>query len=205
MKNSLPEGTEYIMVDALKKVRQPAFDHVLLALAMGKASGATMDPLKLSLSSLSFDDRGSLAGFSSMGKKYSYNSKKNSCKEEGRSPAQSRGAATSPDGNWKAFIKDYNLWVENLNSGEEKQLTTDGEEDFGYATNNAGWTRSKRPVLLWSPDSKKIATFQHDGRGTGEMYLATTNVGHPKLQAWKYPLPGDSVIFRIERVVMVRG
>lgn len=201
-KNSLPEGTEYIMVDALKKVRQPAFDHELLAKALGKARGTTMDPLKLRLSSLSFDDMGSLAGFSSMGKKFSYNSKKNSCTEEGSSPAQSRGAATSPDGNWKAFIKDYNLWVENLNSGEEKQLTTDGEEDFGYATNNAGWTRSKGPVLLWSPDSKKIATFQHDGRGTGEMYLATTNVGHPKLQAWKYPLPGDSVIFRIERVVI---
>ena len=33
-KNSLPEGTEYIMVDALKKVRQPAFDHEKLANAL---------------------------------------------------------------------------------------------------------------------------------------------------------------------------
>ncbi len=201
-KNSLPEGTEYIMVDAVEKVRLPAFDHEKLAKALGKSNGTAMDPLKLRLTSLSFDDKGGLAGFSFMGKKFSYNPKKNSCKEEGRSLAQSRGAATSPDGNWKAFIKDYNLWIENLNTGEEKQLTTDGEEDFGYATNNAGWTRSKEPVLLWSPDSKKIATFQHDGRGVGEMYLATTNVGHPKLQAWKYPLPGDSVIFRIQRVVI---
>ena len=50
--------------------------------------------------------------------------------------------------------------------------------------------RSDRPVLLWSPDSRKIATFQHDARGVGEMYLVTTNVGHPELDAWKYPLPG---------------
>jgi dipeptidyl aminopeptidase/acylaminoacyl peptidase len=56
--------------------------------------------------------------------------------------------------------------------------------------------------VLWSPDSKKVTTFQHDERGTGEMYLVSTNVGHPTLEAWRYPLPGDSVIFRISRVVI---
>ena len=81
-------------------------------------------------------------------------------------------------------------------------MTTDGVKDFGYATNNAGWTKSDAPVLTWSPDSKQIATFQHDGRGTSEMYVVSTNVGAPKLQAWKYPLPGDSVIFRIHRVII---
>ena len=75
-------------------------------------------------------------------------------------------------------------------------------KDFGYATDNAGWTKSDRPILLWSPDSKKIATFQHDGRKVGEMYLVDTRVGHPKLQAWKYPLPGDEHIFTIQRVII---
>jgi dipeptidyl aminopeptidase/acylaminoacyl peptidase len=84
----------------------------------------------------------------------------------------------------------------------ETQLTTDGEKDYGYATNNAGWTKSDRPVLLWSPDSKKIATFQHDSRNAGEMYLVDTRVGHPRLQAWKYPLPGDDHIFTIARVIV---
>jgi dipeptidyl aminopeptidase/acylaminoacyl peptidase len=57
-------------------------------------------------------------------------------------------------------------------------------------------------VLLWSPDSRKIATFQHDGRGVSQMYLVTTNVGAPRLDAWRYPLPGDSVVFRIHRVIV---
>src|SRR5690606_25158967 len=87
-------------------------------------------------------------------------------------------------------------------TGRETRLTTDGEKDVAYATNNAGWTRNDRPVLLWSPDSRSIATFRHDGRGVGEMYLTTTNVGHPILEAWKYPLPGDSAIFMIERVII---
>jgi dipeptidyl-peptidase 4 len=108
----------------------------------------------------------------------------------------------SPDGKRSAFIRDYNLWVRDVATGQDVQLTTDGVKDFGYATNNAGWTKSDAPVVLWSPDSKRIATFQHDGRGVGEMYLVSTNVGHPTLQAWKYPLPGDDKIFMIERVVV---
>lgn len=113
-----------------------------------------------------------------------------------------KNAIVSPDGKKAVFIRDFNLWIKIIETGEEFQLTKDGIKDFGYATNNAGWTKSDRPVLNWSPDSKMIATFQHDGRGVGEMYITTTNVGHPKLEAWKYPLPGDSLIFRIERVVI---
>jgi dipeptidyl aminopeptidase/acylaminoacyl peptidase len=49
---------------------------------------------------------------------------------------------------------------------------------------------------------KKIATFRQDARGVGEMYLTSTNVGHPKLEAWKYALPGDDKIFEIERLII---
>jgi dipeptidyl aminopeptidase/acylaminoacyl peptidase len=92
--------------------------------------------------------------------------------------------------------------VQDLVTGRETQLTTDGTSEFGYATDNAGWVHSDRPVLTWSPDSRRIATFQHDGRGVRDMVMATTNVGVPRAEIWKYPLPGDSVIFRIHRVVI---
>ncbi|MBC6611168.1 DPP IV N-terminal domain-containing protein [Hymenobacter sp. BT507] len=108
----------------------------------------------------------------------------------------------SPDGRLAAYIKDYNLWVRNTQTNQQTQLTTDGQKDYGYATDNAGWTSSDRPVLRWSPDSRKIATFQQDQRRVGDMYLVTTNVGHPTLKSWKYPLPGDSTIITIERVIV---
>ena len=108
----------------------------------------------------------------------------------------------SPDGTKAAFIVDYNLWVRDTRNNNITQLTFDGTEHYGYATNNAGWVRDDRPVLLWSPDSKKIATFRHDSRNVGEMYLVSTKVGHPKLDAWKYPLPGDDSIFMIERIIL---
>src|ERR1019366_5872510 len=112
------------------------------------------------------------------------------------------GMATSPDGKTTAFIRDYNLWVRDVAGGKETQLIADGVKDFGYATDNAGWVSSNNPVLLWSPDSRKIATYQQDQRGVGEMYLVTTTTGHPTLQAWKYPLPGDAVVAMIQRVIL---
>ena len=108
----------------------------------------------------------------------------------------------SPNGKLAAYIENYNLWIRNLSTNKKTQLTFDGKENYGYATNNAGWTKSKGPVLKWSPKSDKIATFRQDARGVGEMYLTTTNVGHPKLQAWKYALPGDDKIFEIERIII---
>lgn len=108
----------------------------------------------------------------------------------------------SPDGKTAAFIRDWNLWVRDVATNKETQVTTDGVKDFGYATDNAGWIHSDRAILTWSPDSKKMATFQQDQRNVGEMYLVKIKVGHPELSAWKYPLPGDSVVSMIHRVIV---
>ncbi|HEX7794161.1 MAG TPA: DPP IV N-terminal domain-containing protein [Vicinamibacterales bacterium] len=126
------------------------------------------------------------------------------CKAPTNSPAgpTDRSGSRSPDGKSTAFIRDWNLWVRDTATRKEVQLTKDGAKDFGYATDNAGWTKSERPILQWSPDSKKIATFQMDERNVGEMYLVDTSVGHPKLQAWKYPLAGDAVLPTLHRVVI---
>ena len=74
----------------------------------------------------------------------------------------------SPDRKLGAFIRDWNLWVRNLATGAETQLTTDGVNDW-YATDNAGWQHSNAAILLWSPDSTKMLTFQQDQRKTGEI------------------------------------
>lgn len=110
----------------------------------------------------------------------------------------------SPDRSKAIFICNWNLWVRDIASGQERQLTTDGVENFGYATSNAGWTTSPAPALSWSPDGKKIATQIQDERKVGDMYLVRTPVegGHPTLRAWKYPLPGDEHVAMITRVIV---
>jgi dipeptidyl aminopeptidase/acylaminoacyl peptidase len=111
----------------------------------------------------------------------------------------------SPDGRQAVFIRDWNLWIKDLATGRTRALTTDGIEDFGYATDNAGWKHSDRPIVLWSPDSRKIATFQQDQRHVNDMYLVKTKVGAPDLQRWKYPLPEDDQVIKIYRVIVDAG
>src|SRR5699024_2684993 len=100
-----------------------------------------------------------------------------------------QNSVVSPDGKKAVYIKDWNLWMKNLKTDEVTQLTHDGKKYFGYGTNNAGWTRSKRPIIRWSPNSERIATFKQDARDVGFMYLVNTQVGHPKLEKWKYEMP----------------
>ncbi len=108
----------------------------------------------------------------------------------------------SPDGKRGVFVRDWNLWVRDIASGQEKQLTKDGTKYFGYGIDNAGWSTSDRAMVEWSPDSKKLATQQQDERNVGEMYLVPTVVGHPTLRVSKFPLPGDSVMAMLHRVVI---
>jgi dipeptidyl-peptidase 4 len=108
----------------------------------------------------------------------------------------------SPDGRRAVFLRDWNLWVRDIATGAEKQLTKDGVKDYGYATDNAGWAHTEHAIVVWSPDSKRVATFQQDQRKTGEMYAVTSRIGHPHLETWKYPLVGDKDVTMIERVLI---
>ena len=193
-------GPEFLIVDPAKGgVRTPAFDHTRLAAALSAASGTPLERGKLPFQSIELSDDSKVVSFSAAGKRWKCKLDDYRCATDTSEPAN---ATLSPNRERAAFIRDYNLWVRQIATGTEIQLTTDGVKDFGYATDNAGWTKSDRPILLWSPDSKKIATFQQDQRGVGEMYLVNTTVGHPKLEAWKYPLPGDDVVTTIQRVVI---
>ena len=117
-------------------------------------------------------------------------------------PSAKFNEVLSPDGTKAAYIKNWNLWLRDIATETETALTADGVKDFGYATDNAGWTHSEAPVLIWSPDSKKISTFIQDQRHVKDFYLVKTTVGAPQLTQWKYPLPGDSAVVKIHRVII---
>jgi Tol biopolymer transport system component/dienelactone hydrolase len=206
-----PQGSEFILVDPVKKTREQAFDQQKLAAAISTATGKTYEANKLPFRTLSFSDDLKSISFAADGKSWKCDLQTYQCTPDnamvGQGTAHSRrrgggDEVASPDGSQVAYIKDYNLWVRNIKTGKETQLTTDGIKDFGYATDNAGWKSSDGPIVRWSPDSKKIATFKQDQRNVGDMYLVSTNVGHPTLKSWKYPLPGDKEIAMITRVII---
>ena len=203
LRDTTEQGNEFVVFDVARGTRAPAFDHAKIAAALSAASGRKYDAFHLPFMDFEFSEDGHSILFTAARRRWRCADK---CAPEGtvdeRAPRAARKDVPSPDKKRTAFLRDYNLWVRDLASGRETQLTTDGVKDFGYATDNAGWTHSDRPILVWSPDSRKIATFQQDQRGVGEMYLVNTQVGHPRLEAWKYPLPGDEVVTTIQRVII---
>lgn len=208
-----PQGSEFILVDPSKKTRDAVFNQRKLASALSSATGKTYQANMLPFSDFSFSPEGKSIVFQANGQQWDYNLQNEkvsadtsfTAKKSGRGQGRRQFAGNevfSPDGKKAAFIKDYNLWLRDVQTNRQTQLTADGIKDFGYATDNAGWKTSERPVLLWSPDSKKIATNKQDERNVSDMYLVTTNVGKPVLRAWKYPLPGDKVIATIQHVII---
>ena len=197
------DGEKFILVDTNSKVKEAAFNHEKLAEVLSKEINKEIKANALPIYGVSLSDDLKTLNFTASRQKYSYNLEsfllsKNVSKRKNTS----RNEHVSPNGKLAAYIDNFNLWIRHLDTNKKTQITFDGAEDYGYATNNAGWTKSDGAVLKWSPNSDKIATFQQNAKGVGMMYLTSTNVGHPKLEAWKHPLPGDEKIFTIERVII---
>ena len=191
------DGDRFLRVDAGTGGVVPAFDHVKLARALGKAAGKPVKDDALPLKRWSIEDDGRIA-LEAFDKEFACDlSGKGTCAEKTSEPG-----VRSPDGRREAFVRDWNLWVRDVASGAETQLTTDGVADYGYATDNAGWKHTDHAILVWSPDSMKIATFRQDQRRTSEMVLVHTNVGAPEVERWRYPFVGDEHVTMIERVVV---
>ena len=189
--------------DAAKGTPLDLGDSAALAKSLAAASGGDVDAATFigKLKDIRLDDAGL---------HFSYADSGYACPRDGacekRAAAKDRKgdgpAVTSPDGRRAVFIRDWNLWLRDVASRAETQLTTDGSPDYGYATDNAGWQHSDKAIVLWSPDSSKLATFRQDQRRTSTMTLVATNRGAPVAQQWKYPFVGDEHVTMIERVVI---
>jgi dipeptidyl aminopeptidase/acylaminoacyl peptidase len=201
------DGDQFITVDASTGQATRAFDRDKVAAALSASTGKKVDATKLPVTAFTVRPDGTL-DITSHGKHYLCDKAADKCDlaavkkdANGKAYGEEPGLV-SPDGKSEAFVRDWNLWVRDVASGAETQLTTNGVKDYGYATDNAGWKHTDEAIGVWSPDSSKFATFQQDQRKTGEMTLVSTNVGHPKVDTWKYPLPGDKDVTMIERVVI---
>ena len=204
-------GVAFTLVDPAKGSKAPAFDPVKVAAAL-KPLGLTtpIDAKRLPIREFTLTDADQTLNLVIAGQLIRCNlGGEVACVKAGLAIPSTRqrrkpagGFDISPDGTKGAFIRNWNLWLRDLKTTRETQLTTDGVKNYGYATDNAGWQHSENPILVWSPNSKRIATFQQDQRKTGELYLTNVTYGHPTLTTLKYPLVGDKDVTMIERVII---
>ncbi len=198
-RTSTAQGTEFVRIDPVHRTRAPLFDRAALARALAQTAGKAVDADHLPFESVEFAAAQPALEFEAFAQHWSCTLPAGACAAR---PRRDSNASTSPDGSRAVFIRDNNLWLRNSATGNERALTTDGQPDFGYATDNPGWEHTEHAIVNWSPDGTRLATYQQDQRGVAEMYLVRTQPGHPTLERWKYAMSNDPVIATLQRVVI---
>ncbi len=193
-------GHEFIVVDAEKMTKAPAFDHEKLAVALSKETDQKFTGLNLPLMTFSFVDNEKAIEFEFAGSRWhcdlsTYALKKlgpsrpprgDGWQDVGGPPAQaaSTEVKSSPDGKWEAFISNYNVWLRSKDKKEEFALSWDGNEGNYYPFIS----------IAWSPDSKKIAAYRlRPGLHRKIQYVdsSPTDQLQPKYFTLGYTKPGD--------------
>lgn len=102
-------------------------------------------------------------------------------------------AKFSPDGSHVAYVSGNNIYVEDLTGNSVVQLTHDGTDEIVNGTFD--WVYEEefacRDGFRWSPDSRYIAYWQSDTKGTG-WFDMIDNVDslYPKIIRFPYPKAG---------------
>ena len=105
-----------------------------------------------------------------------------------------RLATFSPDATKVAFMRDNNLFIKDLKTGEEKQFTKDGL--YNHIINGApDWVYEEEfsfsQGFYWSPDSKKIAFMKFDESKVREFQMEEFEGLYPDWYSFKYPKAGE--------------
>jgi len=196
--HTTPEGTRFMLVDAAKKQKGEAFDHARLAAALATASGETVSAEDLPFNSIAYKGTSQIE-FDAFGKVWNVNLADYKVSDTGRKP-EPRGRRgywgnrdenesreiPSPDSNWVAYIKNYNVYVRERGiDKEEIQLSYDGALGHHYASQ-----------IAWSPDSRKLAVNKVRPNTPHKIYFVESSPStqlQPILQERNYLKPGDAL------------
>jgi dipeptidyl aminopeptidase/acylaminoacyl peptidase len=210
-RKSVDGGHEFELVDAAAQTKQPAFDHARLAAALSAASGESYKAETLPFPRFRFVSTRSAieftaGAFPAGGTRWhcdlgNYTCSKSTAPRQGgddeedddegydptpRSLNDPQHTEASPDGQWLAFIDNYNVRVRSKDGKQTLDLSTDGSEGNYYAFG----------TLSWSPDSKYLVAYRiRPGYHRVIRYVDPDppNQLQPAYSTMVYPKPGDAL------------
>lgn len=167
-----------------------------------KADGRTIQPASYEFS----DDLSKLLVFTNTAKVWRYNTRGDywlfdKATGKWRQIGKNRPAQTlmfakfSPDFSKIAYVSAQNIYVEDVKSGVETQLTTGGNRKLINGTFD--WVYEEefycRDGFRWSPDSKSIAYWQVDAADTRDFFMINnTDSIYSKVIPVEYPKVGQT-------------
>lgn len=204
------KGKEYVKVDAASKKRTALFDQQKMASALTEKAGREINAYNLPLQNCRLNISLDTLRFQLDGKFWAYSIKNNRLLDEGAIPSRGKerhwmevddekegSPVTSPDGKWTAFIKNDNVYVREVATGKEKQLSQDGTLSNYYSS-----------YIQWSPDSKSVVSCR--SRPVEKRYVyyvesSPADQAQPKLHKQEYAKPGDELRFKVPCIFEVES
>jgi dipeptidyl-peptidase 4 len=223
-RNDLPEKRrEFVVVDAEKGTRAPAFDHARAAKVLAEKWGKEVDPKRLPFDEIAFSTDGKrvrlfgetawnfdLDEYAPEEDKGERPERTETPREERRPQRRSRARSEnkSPDEKYEVLVRGHNLFLRE--GTNDVALTHDGNPGNSYAR-NAQRARmvdmrfderdDDQPTaeIYWAPDSKRFVAMR-TRPGTDRMvYMVESSPRdqlQPKLQSYPYAKPGDEIAIR---------
>ena len=192
-------GKQYRLVNAETGKNDLAFDHNALASALSLVSGMDVDGKSLPISEVSILLKPLQVKFAAFGKSWQFTLHSADCLELDLIPLKP-DESPSPDKRYVAFIRDYNIWLRDAESGSERAFTEDGTAEFWYGGSTA-WGQPVGdlfPHILWSPNSEFLLVARRDKRLVKTLpmieYVPKDGSTRPILKKTKVAYPGDDHI-----------
>lgn len=125
---------------------------------------------------------------------YYYNLSDNSAKRLTQTPAFETDVKFSPQGNFVSFIREQNIYIINIKTNQEYQLTKDGKGTIknGMAEFVAQEEMDRMTGYWWSPNEKHIAFLRIDESPVKTVIRNEIYAEEIKLIEQRYPSTGTN-------------
>lgn len=195
----------YYYIDPATKTRRNMSDRTVLAGLLSKQRNTLIDTATIKIEGPGIgNERG--IGVEYKGDRYLYEFLSGNLVPAARTNAPQGKWLTglSPDKRWQLYSRAHNLFLRRCADSAEYQLSRDAALYYSFHINDNDTTvqRESPSEANWIKGSPQFYVVRKDRRKVGTMsVLHTLSTPRPRLETYKYELPGDKDVTQFELLI----